>query len=92
MDKKEYIERRNAINKQLTELNTEYVNTNIAYPVGTKVKVTDSRGKSRIGIVTDNIINDNVVVPYVKQITNSGEVSMRRIVVYQSDKVEVISE
>lgn len=92
MNKEEFIERKQALRKQMDELEKEYINTNITYPVGTKLRVTDSRGKTRIGVVTGNIIDFDEVVPYVKQITLSGEVSMRRIVVYPNDKIEVINE
>lgn len=90
MKKEEYIEKSNALQQQLKELQEEYIKTNITYPVDTKVRVTDHRGKSRIGKVTDNIIYNDNVVPYVNMITNSGEVSSRRIFVYPGDKVELI--
>lgn len=92
MKKEEYIERKNTLLQQLRELDEEYIKTNITYPVGTKLRVTDSRGKARIGVVTDNIVDYNEVVPYVKQVTVSGDVSMRRIVVYSGDKIEPINE
>lgn len=92
MNKEEFIERKKALRKQMDELEKEYINTNITYPVGTKVRVTHSSCKSRIGVVSGNIIDFDEVVPYVKQITLSGEVSMRRIVVYPKDKIEVINE
>lgn len=92
MKKEDYIERKKSLHQQLQELDKEYIKTNITYPVGTKVRVTDHHGKSRIGKVTDNIIYDNNVVPYVNMITNSGEVSSRRIFVYTCDKVESIDE
>ena len=92
MKKEDYIERKKSLQQQQQELDEEYIKTNITYPVGTKVRVTDHRGKSRIGKVTGNIIYDNNVVPYVNMITNSGEVSSRRIFVYPGDKVESIDE
>lgn len=92
MKKEEYIERKKSLQQQFKELDEEYIKTNITYPVDTKVRVTDHRGKSRIGKVTNNIIYDNTVVPYVNMITNSGEVSSRRIFVYPGDKVESIDE
>ena len=92
MKKEDYIERKKSLQQQQQDLDEEYIKTNITYPVGTKLRVTDSRGKTRIGVVTGNIIDYNEVFPYVKQITVSGEVSMRRIVVYPKDKIEVINE
>lgn len=92
MNKEVFIERKKALRQQMDELEKEYIKTNITYPAGTKLRVTDSRGKTRIGVVTGNIIDFDEVVPYVKQITLSGEVSMRRIVVYPKDKIEVINE
>lgn len=90
MNKKEFVERRNALRKQLNDLAEEYIKTNIPFPVGTKVKVTGVNGKSRIGIVKDSIISGSDVVHLVMQITNDGRESLRRIVVYQGDKVETI--
>lgn len=92
MKKEDYIERKKSLQQQQQELDEEYIKTNITYPIGTKVRVTDHRGKSRIGKVTNNIIYDNTVVPYVNMITNSGEVSSRRIFVYPGDNVESIEE
>lgn len=92
MEKEDYIECKKSLQQQQQELDEEYIKTNITYPVGTKVRVTDYRGKSRIGKVTNNIIYDNNVLPYVNMITNSGEVSSRRIFVYPGDKVESIDE
>ena len=92
MEKEDYIECKKSLQQQQQELDEEYIKTNITYPVGTKVRVTDHRGKSRIGKVTNNIIYDNNVLPYVNMITNSGEVSSRRIFVYPGDKVESIDE
>ena len=90
MKKEDYIERKKSLHQQRQELDEEYIKTNITYPVDTKVSVTDHRGKSRIGKVTNNIIYNDNVVPYVNMITNSGEVSSRRIFVYPGDKVELI--
>ena len=92
MKKEDYIERKKSLQQQQQELDEEYIKTNITYPVGTKVRVTDHRGKSRIGKVTNNIIYDNTVVPYVNMITNFGEVSLRRIFVYPGDTVDYIEE
>lgn len=92
MKKEEYIERKKSLLQQLKDLDEEYIKANITYPIGTKLRVTDPRGKTRIGVVTDNIVVSNEVVPYVKQITVFGEVSIRRIVVYSDDKIEVIKE
>jgi len=91
MNKNDFIEKKKDLLKQMDELKQEYIKTNITYPIGTKLRVTDSRGKTRTGVVTDNIVDYDEVVPYVKQLTNSGEVSMRRIVVYPKDTIEIIS-
>lgn len=91
MNKNDFIEKKKDLLKQMDELKQEYIKTNITYPIGTKLRVTDSRGKTRTGVVTDNIVDYDEVVPYVKQLTNSGEVSMRRIVVYPGDLIEIIS-
>lgn len=91
MNKNDFIEKKKDLLKKMDELKQEYIKTNITYPIGTKLRVTDSRGKTRTGVVTDNIVDYDEVVPYVKQLTNSGEVSMRRIVVYPGDLIEIIS-
>ena len=92
MNKEEFVQKRNALSQQLQELADEYIRTNITYPVGTKVKVTGSNGKSRIGIVKDSIIRGSDVVPLVLQLTNDGKESMRRIVVYEGDTIEVVTD
>lgn len=92
MKKEEYIEKSNALQQQLRELQEEYIKTNITYPVGTKVRVISGKGKARIGVVTNNIIENNCVVPYVNMVTQAGEVSKRRILVWSADKIEVIKE
>lgn len=92
MKKEEYIEKINALQEQLRELREEYIKTNIAYPVGTKVRVISGNGKVRIGVVTNNIVEYDCVVPYVSMITQAGEVSKRRILVFQADRIEVIKE
>lgn len=90
MDKTEFIRRYGELKQQINLLKKEYIESNITFPVGTKVKVTTSEGKSRVGIVTDTIVDVYDVVPYVMQLTNNGEVSKRRIIVYPDDTVERI--
>lgn len=91
MDKKEYIEKHNQLSQQMKELKESYINANAPYPVGTRVKVTGSNGKSRIGIVKGSTISlTKDVVPVLKQETNDGKESMRSILVYPKDKIEVL--
>lgn len=91
MEKEQFIERRNALNQQLKQLCNEYIETNIKYHDGMMVKVTNSTGKSRFGVVRGNIIVDDIVLPYVMQLTKDGEISRRRIVVNAEDTVEIIN-
>ena len=72
MNKQEYIEKHNQLSQQMKELEESYINANAPYPVGTRVKVTGSNGKSRIGIVKGSIISsfNEDVVPILKQETN----------------------
>lgn len=92
MDKQEYIEKHNKLSQQMKELEESYINANAPYPVGTRVKVTGSNGKSRIGIVKGSTISsfNEDVVPILKQETNDGKESMRSILVYPEDKIEVL--
>ena len=92
MNKQEYIEKHNQLSQQMKELEESYINANAPYPVGTRVKVTGSNGKSRIGIVKGSIISsfNEDVVPILKQETNDSKESMRSIIVYPEDKIEVL--
>jgi len=92
MNKQEYIEKHNQLSQQMKELKESYINANAPYPVGTRVKVTGSNGKSRIGIVKGSTISsfNEDVVPVLKQETNDGKESMRSILVYPEDKIEVL--
>jgi hypothetical protein len=92
MNKQEYIEKHNQLSQQMKELEESYINANAPYPVGTRVKVTGSNGKTRIGIVKGSTISsfNKDVVPILKQETNDGKESMRSIVVYMGDKIEVL--
>ena len=92
MNKQEYIEKHNQLSRQMKELEESYINANAPYPVGTRVKVTGSNGRSRIGIVKGSTISsfNEDVVPILKQETNDGKESMRSIVVYPEDKIEVL--
>ena len=92
MNKQEYIEKHNQLSQQMKELEEEYINANAPYPMGTRVKVTGSNGKSRVGIVKGSTISsfNSDVVPILKQETVDGKESMRNIVVYPEDKIEVL--
>ncbi len=90
MDKTEFIRRYGELKQQINLLKKEYIESNITFPVGTKVKVTTSEGKSRVGIVTDTIVDVYDVVPYVMQLSKDGEQTRRRIIVYPGDTVERI--
>lgn len=92
MDKKEFLEKHRQLSNQMKELEESYINANAPYPVGTRVKVTGSNGKSRIGIVKGSTISsfNEDVVPILKQETNDGKESMRSILVYPEDKIEVL--
>lgn len=92
MDKQEYIEKHNQLSQQMKELEESYINANAPYPVGTRVKVTGSNGKSRIGIVKGSTVSsfNEDVVPILKQETYDGKESMRSILVYPEDKIEVL--
>lgn len=91
MNKEEYIERHEALKKQIEELNAEYIKTNdTRFPVGTRVRVTGKNGKSRDGEVVGYTIDYDTVVPIVRQLTKEGNVSLRRIVLYVGDTIETL--
>ena len=71
-------------------LRTEYIETNIKYPVGTRVRVTERNGNFRDGEVTGQIIDYDKVVPLVFQIKKDGTLSKRRILVFPSDSIETL--
>ena len=90
MDKTEFTKRYNDLKGQIEQLKKEYVSSNTIFPVGTKVKVTSSNGKARVGVVVDNIVDIYDVRPYVMQLTKEGYVSKRRILIWPIDTVERI--
>ena len=92
MDKQEYINKHNQLSQQMKELEESYINANAPYPVGTRVKITGSNGKSRVGIVKGSTISsfNSDVVPILRQETKDGKESMRSIAVYPEDKIEVL--
>ena len=89
MTKEEFVKKVNALREQKLQIEKEYIESNIKYPVGTKIKVT-SKGKIRLGIVKYNIVEYDMVVPYVNMIMKDGEESQRRIRIYPGDEVEVV--
>lgn len=90
MNKEEFKCKITALREEIAHLKSEYVETNTEYPNGTRVKVTDNRGKSRIGVVKFTIVEGFDAVPYIVMITKAGEESVRRICVYPGDTIEVI--
>lgn len=94
MNKNEYMEKIADLREKEAQLNKDYIESNKQYTPGTKVKVTGSNGKSCIGIVKDNIVStiNKEVVPMVMQLTNDGIESLRRIVIYPDDTIEVIND
>lgn len=90
MNKEEFKCKMEVLREKIAQLKKEYVETNIKYPNGTRVKVTDYRGKSRIGVVKDTIVECDEAVPYIVMITKAGEESLRRVCVYPGDTIEVI--
>lgn len=91
MDKQEYLKKSEELRNQMAQLNQEYIDSNKKYEDGTKIKVTNSVGKVRIGVVRGHIVSlfNSDVVPYLKQVTKEGEESARNIVVHPDDKLEV---
>lgn len=95
MNKYEYMEKIANLREQEAQLKKEYIESNEQYAPGIKVKVTGRNGKSRIGIVKYNIVSDVThkdVVPLVMLLTNDGKESLRRIVIYPEDTIEVITD
>ena len=94
MTKEEFLKRREEIRAQFYNLYNEYIETNITYPVGTKVEVTNPNGKGhgkvRVGIVKENIVYEDDVRPLVFQIAQDGSVTKRRIIVDAKVEVKVL--
>ena len=94
MNKNEYLEKMASIREEKDRIDKEYIESNKQFEPGTKVKVTDRKGKSRIGVVKNSVISEinNEVVPFVRMLTNDGIESLRRIVIYPEDTIEVITD
>lgn len=90
MKKEEYIEKRNSLDEQMKALRTEYIETNIKYPIGTRVRVTERNGKFRDGEVTGQTIDYDNVVPVIYQIKKDGTLAKRRILVFPSSTIETL--
>lgn len=93
MDKQEYLKKSEELRNQMAQLNQEYIDSNKKYEDGTKIKVTNSVGKVRVGVVRGHIISlfNNDVVPYLKLVTKDNEESSRNIVVQPEDRLDVLS-
>lgn len=92
MDKQEYLKKSEELRNQMAQLNQEYIDSNKKYEDGTKIKVTNSVGKVRVGVVRGHIISlfNNDVVPYLKLVTKDNEESSRNIVVQPEDRLDVL--
>ena len=90
MTKQEFLEKVAALRAQRLQYEKEYAESNITYPVGTKLKVTNSKDKTRFGIVKGQLIEYDEVVPYVTLIMKNGDLSDRRVVIGENDKVEIV--
>ena len=92
MDKQEYLKKSEELRNQMAQLNQKYIDSNKKYEDGTKIKVTNSVGKVRVGVVRGHIISlfNNDVVPYLKLVTKDNEESSRNIVVQPEDRLDVL--
>ena len=94
MNKNEYLEKMASIREEKDRIDKEYIESNKQFEPGTKGTVTDRKGKFRIGVVKNSVISEmnNEVVPFVRMLTNDGIESLRRIVIYPEDTIEVITD
>ena len=72
MNREEYITKREALYKQITDLRDEYVRTNSPLAKGTKVKVTNSFGEVSYGIVEGYRCDWDDVLPIVAKLKKDG--------------------
>lgn len=90
MKKEEFLQKMKALREQKIQFEKEYIDANIVYPVGTKLKITGENGKVRFGIVKFHVVEYDDVVPFVNLIMKDGNESQRRIHIDELDKVEVV--
>jgi len=96
MDKKEYLEKREALYQQMEDLKQEYIRSNSKFPNGTKVKIhykhygTNCRtGYDVYGIVIGHEIHFDEVIPIVAKMKKDGTAhAMARIYVSTTANIE----
>ena len=97
MDKKEYLEKSEALYQQIEDLNQEYIKSNSKLPNGTKVKVHHKyygancpTGYDEYGIVLGYKISFDEVIPIVAKMKKDGTPhSTARLYVGSGSNVEI---
>lgn len=100
MNKEEFISKRNVINSKINELNNEmirlkkeYIESNIKYPIGSKVCITTNESK-RYAYVKDYRIDfsDNIE-PLFNKVKKDGTVSEENLYVsLMNATIELVKE
>lgn len=90
MNKEEFLKKMKALREQKLQFEKEYIDSNIKYPAGTKLKITGENGKVRFGLVKFSVVEYDDVVPYVNLIMKDGNESQRRVHIDELDTVEVV--
>lgn len=101
MNKEEFISKRDVINSKINELNNEmiklkkeYIESNIKYPIGSKVCITTNESK-RYAYVKDYMIDfsDNIE-PLFNKVKKDGTMSEMGLYVwsYECPTIELVKE
>ena len=86
-----YTELRQAIN----DLKKEYIDSNSPFPVGTKVKITDSEGKVFYGFIREYHMAGYFVLPIISKIKKDGTMHPTQNVWYNKwngGKIEIAED
>ena len=97
MDRKEYLEKLNALQKEMADLKLEYIKSNSKIPNGTKVKIHYNRyvsnypnGYDEYGIVLGHEIYMDDVIPVVAKMKKDGTAhATARLYVTSASNVEI---
>lgn len=101
MNKEEFISKRDVINSKINELNNEmiklkkeYIESNIKYPIGSKVCITTNESK-RYAYVKDYMIDfSGNIEPLFNKVKKDGTMSEMGLYVwsYECPTIELVKE
>lgn len=94
MDRKEHLEKREELDRKLSNLLLMYISKNSPLPIGTKVKVNyDSQPKPSYGFVIGYDTFYDEITPIVAKIRKNGEPdATKRLRVTSMKQIEICQE